>query len=67
MAAWHPGDPSYMTDEWLAVYDIDYRRPVFAWKSDPLPYQQSQTALSADGTQLLIGSGAHLKLIRLSN
>jgi hypothetical protein len=67
MAAWHPGDPSYMTDEWLTVYDIDHRRPVFAWKSDPLPYLQSQTALSADGTRLLIGSGAHLKLIRLSD
>ena len=67
VAVWHPGDPSYMTDEWLVVYDIETRAPVFAWKSAPLPYLQSQTALSADGTRLLIGSGGHLKLTRLPN
>lgn len=67
VAVWHPGDPSYMTDEWLVVYDIEHRGPVFAWKSSPLPYLQSQTALSADGTRLLIGSGGHLQLTRLPN
>jgi hypothetical protein len=67
VAVWHPGDPSYLTDEWLVVYDIEHRGPVFAWKSSPLPYLQSQTALSADGTRLLIGSGGHLQLTRLPN
>lgn len=63
VTAWHPGDPPYLTDEWLVVYDIERREPVFAVKSDPLPYMQSQSALSADGNRLLIGSGGHLKLI----
>jgi len=67
VTVWHPGDPSYISDEWLVVYDIEHRRPVLAWKSSPLPYLQSQTALSADGTRLLIGSGGHLKLTWLPN
>lgn len=65
VSAWHAGDPSFMTDEWLVVYDIDHRAPVFAIKSAPLPYLQSQSALSKDGTRLLIGSGGHLKLLQL--
>jgi|SRR5215469_547319 len=63
----HPGDPPYLTDEWLAVYDVDRRALIVAFKSDPLPYEQSQSALSADGERLLIGTGGHLKLIRLFN
>jgi hypothetical protein len=30
-------------------------------------YQQSQSALSADGNRLLIGAGGHLKLINVPN
>jgi len=67
VAVWHAGDPSYLTDEWLVVYDIDQHGPVFAVKSDPLPYLQSQSALSADGKRLLTGSGDHLKLLNLPN
>ena len=43
------------------------RRPdrarVFALKSDPLPYMQSQSALSDDGGHLLVGSGGRLKFV----
>ena len=67
VAVWHAGDPTYLTDEWLVVYDIDQHGPVFAVKSDPLPYLQSQSALSADGKRLLTGSGGHLKLLNLPN
>jgi hypothetical protein len=64
VTAWHPGDPPYLTDEWLVVYDTERRAPVFAVKSDPLPYMQSQSALSADGDYLLTGSGGHLRLFK---
>jgi hypothetical protein len=67
VSAWHPGDPPYMTDEWLVVYDVDRRGAIIAFKSDSLPYQQSQSALSAEGERLLIGTGGHLKLVRLPN
>lgn len=67
VTVWHPGDPPYLMDEWLVVYDIQHRGPVFAVKSDPLPYMQSQSALSADGNRLLIGSGGHLKLLSALN
>lgn len=62
--AWHSGDPPYLTDEWLVVYDTEQRASVFAVKSDPLPYMQSQSALSTDGSYLLTGSGGHLRLVR---
>jgi hypothetical protein len=65
VTTWHPGDPPYLTDEWLVVYDKERRAPVFAVKSDPLPYMQSQSALSADGKYLLAGSGGHLKLHKI--
>lgn len=67
VSSWHPGDPPYLTDEWLVVYDVNRRGAINAFKSDPLPYQQSQSALSADGDYLLIGTGGHLKLVRLPN
>ena len=67
VSSWHPGDPPYLTDEWLVVYDVDRRRAIIAFKSDPLPYQQSQSALSAEGELLLIGTGGHLKLVKLPN
>lgn len=65
VSSWHPGDPPYLTDEWLVVYGVDRRGAIIALKSDSLPYQQSQSALSADGDRLLIGTGGHLKLVRL--
>jgi hypothetical protein len=64
VSAWHSGDPPYLTDEWLVVYETERRAPVFAVKSDPLPDVQSQSALSTDGNYLLTGSGGHLRLIR---
>ena len=67
VSAWHGGDPSFMTDEWLVVYDIERRSPMYAVKSAPLPYLQSQSALSKDGARLLVGSGGHLKLLQLSH
>jgi hypothetical protein len=65
VSAWCPGDPPYLTDEWLVVYDTERRAPIFAVKSDPLAYVQSQSALSADGSYLLAGSGGHLRLIKV--
>jgi hypothetical protein len=65
VSAWRPGDPPYLTDEWLVVYDTEHRAPVFAVKSDPLPYVQSQSALSADGNYLLTGSGGHLRFFKV--
>lgn len=64
VGASHGGDPPYLTDEWLVVYDAERHAPVFAVKSDPLPYIQSQSALSADGNYLLTGSGGHLRLFK---
>jgi len=65
VSALRGGDPPYLTDEWLVVYDAERHAPVFAVKSDPLPYMQSQSALSADGNYLLACSGGHLKLLRM--
>jgi len=67
VSSWHPGDPPYLTDEWLVVYDVDRRGPIVAFKSDTLPYEQSQSALSPAGNHLLIGTGGHLKLVTLPN
>ena len=65
VTAYRAGDPPSITDEWLVIYDTEQRRAKFAVKSDPLPYQQSQSALSADGNYLLIGSGGHVKLVSI--
>jgi hypothetical protein len=65
VAEYRPGDPPSLTDEWLVVYDAGQRRAIFALKSDPLPYQQSQSAISADGNYLLAGSGGHVKLVSI--
>jgi len=65
VSSWHPGDPPYLTDEWLVVYDVDRRGPIAAFRSAPLPYQQSQSALSENGHHVLIGTGEHVKLIEL--
>lgn len=63
VTSYRPGDPPSLTDEWLVIYDTEKQRAVLALKSGPLPYQQSQTALSADGRYLLVGSGGHVKLV----
>lgn len=63
VTAYRPGDPPSLTDEWLVIYDTEKQRAALALKSAQLPYQQSQTALSADGKYLLIGSGGHVKLV----
>jgi hypothetical protein len=47
----------------VVLYDTEKQRAAFALKSGPLPYQQSQTALSADGKYLLVGSGGHVELV----
>jgi hypothetical protein len=65
VTAYHQGDPPILTNEWMVIYDTDQRGAVFALKSDPLPYQQSQSALSADGGRLLLGSGGHIKLVNV--
>ncbi len=65
LAAYRPGDPPSLTDEWLVIYDTEQRRATFAVKSDPLPYQQSQSALSANGSHLLVGSGGHIRLVSI--
>ncbi len=65
VTASRPGDPPSLTDEWLVIYDTEQRRATFAVKSDPLPYQESQSALSAEGNYLLIGSGGHVKLVSI--
>ncbi len=65
VTSYQPGDPPSLTDEWLVIYDTEKHSATFALKSDPLPYQQSQTALSSDGDYLLVGSGGHLKLVKL--
>lgn len=63
VTSYRPGDPPSLTDEWLVIYETEKQRAAFALKSSPLPYQQSQTALSADGKYLLVGSGGHVKLV----
>ncbi len=65
VTAYRPGDPPSLTDEWLVIYDTEQRHATFAAKSDPLPYQQSQSALSANGSHLLAGSGGHIRLVSI--
>jgi hypothetical protein len=62
---WGFGDPSYLEEETIAVYDVASLRPVFALKSDPLPAQQSWVALSPDGSLMAVGAGHTLRLFRL--
>lgn len=63
VTSYRPGDPPSLTDEWLVIYDTEKQRAALALKSGQLPYQQSQTTLSADGKYLLVGSGGHVKLV----
>ena len=63
---WGVGDPSYLEEEKIVVYDADTGRPVVAVPSEPLPQVQSWTALSPDGTLLAVGAQNTLRLFRLS-
>jgi hypothetical protein len=62
---WGFGDPSYLEEETIAVYDVDSLRPVFAVRSVPLPKEQSWAALSPDGSLLAVGAEHTLRLFRL--
>jgi hypothetical protein len=63
---WGFGDPSYLEEETIVVYDVASLRPIFAVKSDPLPKQQSWAALSPDGSLLAVGAEHTLHLFRLA-
>jgi hypothetical protein len=62
---WGVGDPSYLEEEKIIVYDADTGKAVVAIPSAPLPQQQSWTALSPDGTLLAVGAQNTLHLFRL--
>jgi hypothetical protein len=62
---WGVGDPSYLEEEKIIVYDAISGEAVAAVRSDPLPVTQSWTALSADGTLLAVGAQSTLRLFRL--
>jgi hypothetical protein len=62
---WGFGDPSYLEEETIAVYDVATERPIFAVKSDPLPDQQSWVALSPDASFMAVGAEHTLRLFRL--
>lgn len=62
---WGVGDPSYLEEEKIIVYDADTGKTVVAIPSAPLPQQQSWAALSPHGTLLAIGAQNTLRLFRL--
>jgi hypothetical protein len=62
---WGVGDPSYLEEEKIVVYDSETGKAVAAMQSDPLPMTQSWTALSPDGTRLAVGAQTTLRLFDL--
>jgi hypothetical protein len=62
---WGFGDPSYLEEETIVVYDVETLRPVIAVKSQPLPKLQSWAALSPSGFQLAVGAEKSLRLYTL--
>jgi hypothetical protein len=62
---WGVGDPSYLEEERIIVYDADTGKAIAAVPSDPLPRTQSWAALSPDGTLLAVGAQSTLRLFRL--
>jgi hypothetical protein len=62
---WGVGDPSYLEEERIIVYDAETGQAVASVPSDPLPQTQSWAALSPDGTQLAVGAQSTLRLFRL--
>jgi hypothetical protein len=62
---WGFGDPSYLKREEIIVYDTATLRPISKVLSDPLPRNQSWSALSPDGRFIATGSGGVVKLFRI--
>jgi MFS family permease len=62
---WGVGDPSYLEEEKIIVYDADVGKALASVPSDPLPQQQSWAALSPDGSLLAVGAQNSLRLFRL--
>jgi hypothetical protein len=62
---WGVGDPSYLEEERIVVYDSETGKAIAAVPSEPLPRTQSWTALSPDGTLLAVGAQTTLRLFRL--
>jgi hypothetical protein len=63
---WGVGDPSYLEEEKIIVYDAETGNAIVAVPSEPLPRMQSWAALSPDGTLLAVGAQNTLRLFRLS-
>jgi len=62
---WGFGDPSYLEEEKIVVYDADTGKAIAAVQSEPLPQQQSWVALSPDGSLLSVGAQDTLRLFQL--
>jgi hypothetical protein len=62
---WGVGDPSYLEEERIIVYDAETGKAIAAVPSEPLPRLQSWAALSPDGTLLVVGAQSTLRLFRL--
>jgi len=62
---WGVGDPSYLEEEKIIVYDADTGKAIASVPSAPLPQQQSWAALSPDGCLLAVGAQNNLRLFRL--
>src|SRR5260370_35449089 len=59
------GDPSYLEEERIIVYDAETGKAIAAVPSEPLPRTQSWAALSPDGTLLVVGGQSSLRLFLL--
>ncbi len=59
------GDPSYLEEEMIVVYDVASMKPIIAIKSVPLPREQSWAALSADGSLLAVGAEHTIRAFRI--
>lgn len=62
---WGVGDPSYLEEERIVVYDAETGKAIASSSSEPLPITQSWVALSPDGTLLAVGAQTTLRLFRL--
>jgi hypothetical protein len=62
---WGVGDPSYLEEERIIVYDAETGKVIASLPSDPLPMTQSWAALSPDGRLLAVGAQSTLRLFRL--
>jgi hypothetical protein len=62
---WGVGDPSYLEEERIIVYDAETGNVIVSVPSQPLPMTQSWAALSPDGALLAVGAQNTLRLFRL--